>query len=61
MSTRIFRLIERHARIDDALRLEQQRAGGDWQRINELKRLKLRIKDLIHRFITRQRPARSGS
>lgn len=60
MSTRIFRLIERHARIDDALRLEQRRAGGDWQRITELKRLKLRIKDMIHRFVTRQRPVRNG-
>lgn len=60
MSTRIFRLIERHARIDDALRMEQRRAGADWQRINELKRLKLRIKDMIHRFATRQRPVHSG-
>lgn len=54
MSNRLFQLIERHARIDEALRHEQQRPGANWQRLIELKRLKLRIKDVIHRLSRRQ-------
>ena len=55
MSNRLFQLIERHARIDEALRREQQRPAANWQRLIELKRLKLRIKDVIHR-LTRRSP-----
>ena len=58
MNPRLFRMIETHARVDDALRREQQRAAADWQRVSELKRLKLRIKDLMHRLMARPQPAR---
>ena len=51
MNPRLFRLIETHARVDAALRREQQRSAADWQRIGELKKLKLRAKDVIHRLI----------
>lgn len=60
MSSRIFRLIERHARIDESLRHEQQRPSAVWQRVLELKRLKLRVKDMIQRMLTRQRKAHSA-
>jgi uncharacterized protein YdcH (DUF465 family) len=56
MNPRLFRMIETHARVDDALRREQQRAAADWQRITELKKLKLRIKDLIHRLLRHKAP-----
>jgi uncharacterized protein len=55
MSSRLFRMMEQHARIDAALRQEQRRRGADWQRVLTLKKLKLRIKDLMHRMVTRQR------
>jgi uncharacterized protein len=59
MNTRIFRMLETHARIDDALRREQGRTGGNWQQVRELKKLKLRIKDLIQRLMARSMSARA--
>ncbi len=56
MNPRVFRMIETHARIDDALRREQTRPAADWQRVRELKKLKLRIKDLIGRLVSRKMP-----
>ena len=50
MNPRLFRLIETHERIDRALREEQKRRLADGFRLMQLKRLKLRAKDLIHRF-----------
>lgn len=50
MNPRLYRMIETHARVDEALRREQSRRAADWQRVVELKKLKLRIKDLIHRL-----------
>lgn len=58
MNSRVFRMIETHARIDEALRREQQRKAADWRRVAELKKLKLRVKDLIHRLISSPRLAR---
>jgi uncharacterized protein YdcH (DUF465 family) len=49
MYSRLYRLLEAHQRIDGQLRLEQQRRWKDWFRIARLKKLKLRVKDLIHR------------
>ena len=57
MNSRLFRMMERHARIDAALRAEQQRRSVNWQRLLTLKKLKLRAKDLIQRLLARQRPA----
>jgi uncharacterized protein YdcH (DUF465 family) len=49
MHSRLYSLLEAHQRIDGQLRLEQQRRWKDWLRISQLKKLKLRVKDLIHR------------
>jgi uncharacterized protein YdcH (DUF465 family) len=49
MHPRLYRLLERHQHVDEHLRLEQRRARPDWLRVIQLKRLKLRIKDLIAR------------
>lgn len=54
MNPRLFRLIETHRRIDDALRREQQRPAGDWQRLQKLKRLKLRAKEAMVRLMQRK-------
>lgn len=59
MNPRIFRMLETHARVDDALRREQSRPGADSLRVRELKKVKLRIKDLIHRLLTRRSVARA--
>jgi hypothetical protein len=53
MHTRLYRLIEKHQRIDQLLELEQRRPGRDPFRVMRLKKLKLRVKDLINRFTFR--------
>lgn len=53
MHPRLFRLIEKHQRIDRLLESELRRPGRDSFRVMRLKRLKLRVKDLIHRFTMR--------
>ena len=50
MSARLFRLTESHQKIDAALRDEQRRRAPDWFRLVQLKKLKLRAKDLMHRL-----------
>ena len=52
MHLRLFRLIERHQRIDEQLRFAQQRA--DSHEVARLRSLKLKVKQLIHRFNTRR-------
>jgi hypothetical protein len=52
MHLRLFRLIERHQRIDEHLRFAQQRA--DSHEVARLRSLKLKVKYLIHRFNTRR-------
>jgi uncharacterized protein YdcH (DUF465 family) len=49
MNPRLYKLLEAHQRIDGQLRLEEQRRWKDSFRIARLKKLKLRVKDLIHR------------
>jgi hypothetical protein len=53
MHPRLFRLIETHHRIDRALSAEQKRPLPDGFRLMRLKKLKLKAKDLIHRFTLR--------
>ena len=60
MNSRLFRIMEQHARIDAALRAEPRRKGADWQRVLTLKKLKLRVKDLTQRLLTRQQRAVAG-
>lgn len=50
MHPRLYRLIEKHQRIDDALRRAQMRRGTPRAEIVQLKKLKLKVKDLIARF-----------
>lgn len=51
MHPRLFRLIERHQRIDELLRFAQQRADG--HEVARLRSLKLKAKQLIRRFTMR--------
>jgi uncharacterized protein YdcH (DUF465 family) len=48
MNPRLYRLLETHSRIDGALRQEQRRRVPDPARTSQLKKSKLRVKDLIH-------------
>ena len=50
MHPRLFRLIEKHQRIDEALRAAQRSQKPNWIEILRLKTLKLEAKALIHRF-----------
>ena len=51
MHPRLYRLIEKHQRIDRALRDELRRPRLSDIQLMRLKRLKLRAKDLIERFM----------
>lgn len=57
MSDRVYRLMERHQKLDDALRLAQWRRAADPFEIVRLKKLKLAIKDRITRLLRRPRAA----
>ena len=50
----MFLLMERHARIDDALRKEQRRRVPDFLKMQQLKKLKLAVKDRLHRLSPRK-------
>jgi len=50
MTNRLFRMMLRHQRIDEALRREQRRRGVSPFVLMRLKKMKLRAKDLIHRL-----------
>ena len=50
MTTAIFGLLTKHQRLDEALRSEQSRRLPDSLRIQRLKKLKLGIKDRLHRL-----------
>lgn len=51
MHPRLFHLTERHQRVDELLRFAQQRADG--REIARLRSLKMKAKQLIHRFTMR--------
>ena len=50
MTTRMFLLLEQHARLDHALREEQRRRLPDPLKMLRLKKLKLAVKDRLQRF-----------
>lgn len=50
MSDRTFRLLERHQKLDDALRRAQRRRWADPFEVARLKKLKLAIKDRLARL-----------
>jgi hypothetical protein len=49
----MFLLMERHAKFDEALRQEQRRRIPDFFRMQQLKKLKLAVKDRLHRLSRR--------
>ncbi|MFM1982831.1 MAG: hypothetical protein RJB22_1550 [Pseudomonadota bacterium] len=50
MSLRVFNLLLKHQRLDEALRNEQHRRMPDVFRIQRLKKLKLIVKDRLHKL-----------
>ena len=50
MSDRLFRLMERHQRLDDRLRAAQSRRWPDPFEITRLKKLKLVLKDRLQKL-----------
>ncbi len=50
MTLAVFGLLTKHQRLDAALRTEQSRRLPDSIRIQRLKKLKLGIKDRLHRL-----------
>lgn len=59
MSDRLFRLMERHQKLDDALRHVQARRWPDPFEIARLKKLKLAIKDRLARLSIKHRRVRA--
>lgn len=57
MSDRMFRLMQRHQQLDEALRSAQRLRRSDPFEIVRLKKLKLAIKDRIARLMRRPKPA----
>ncbi len=59
MSDRYFRLLERHQKLDEKLRLLQRLRAVDPLEIARLKKLKLAMKDRMARFLRSRRTVRS--
>ncbi|MDE2412631.1 MAG: DUF465 domain-containing protein [Sphingomonadales bacterium] len=59
MSDRVFRLMERHQKLDDALRRLQGSRFADPFEIARLKKLKLVLKDRLARLAARPRQQRA--
>ena len=57
MSDRVFRLMERHQKLDEMLRRLQARRTADPFEIVRLKKLKLVLKDRLMRLSARRLPA----
>ncbi|GAA0267720.1 hypothetical protein GCM10009127_04320 [Alteraurantiacibacter aestuarii] len=53
MTARLYRLTLMHQRIDERLRMELKRRAPDQFALARLKKMKLRVKDLIHRHTPR--------
>ncbi len=58
MSDRYFRLLERHQKLDERLRLIQRLRTADPFEIARLKKLKLALKDRLAAPLRRKQPAR---
>lgn len=54
MSEAVFRLLERHQKLDDKLRLAQSRRIPDPFEVARIKTLKLSIKDRLARLMRRR-------
>jgi uncharacterized protein len=53
MSDRHFRLMEYHQKLDAELRVEMRRSWPSFARIQQLKKLKLGVKDRLQRLAKR--------
>lgn len=53
MKFQIFRLMEKHQSIDNALRVEQRRPAPNPWRVQQLQRMKLAIKQRLNAFVER--------
>lgn len=58
MSDHVYRLLERHQKLDDLLHRVQSRRTADPFEVLRLKKLKLAIKDRINRVMQRRKLAR---
>ncbi len=54
MTNQIFRLLNRHRELDDALRIERKSRWPDFARLQRLKKLKLAVKDRLSALMTGQ-------
>ncbi|MBU0557499.1 MAG: YdcH family protein [Alphaproteobacteria bacterium] len=55
MSKHIFSLLDRHQKLDEALRLEQRSRAPDFGKLQRIKRLKLAVKDRLARMASGRR------
>ncbi len=53
MTARTFRLTQIHQRVDERLRMASRNMRPDWHEIATLKKMKLRVKDALHRVSKR--------
>lgn len=60
MSDRYFLLLERHQKLDEALRMARRKRWADPFEIFRLKRLKLMVKDRLAGLALRRRLIREG-
>ena len=60
MNTKVFTLLLKHRRLDDAIRAEQRFHWPDAMRIQRLKKLKLATRDRLHALTLRRKVARAG-
>jgi uncharacterized protein YdcH (DUF465 family) len=60
MEDGIYRLFLKHQKIDTQLRLEQSRRAPDVLRLSQLKKMKLAVKDQLHRLALRPRARRAA-
>ncbi len=56
MSPQIFRALSKHQQVDSALQLEQARVLPNSLRIQQLKRMKLSIRDRLYHLSIGRRP-----
>lgn len=57
MNPTLYRLTVTHRRLDEEIRRELRRRFPDTMRLLRLKKLKLAIKDRLHRILPRRSPA----
>ena len=61
MKARLYRLTLMHQRIDERLRMAMKRRSVDPLELTRLKKMKLRVKDMIHRLARGASAGHTGS